>query len=140
VELRGYHAAGLAVIDDRVEHDAEHDDADHHADPQDDHVQVEDGLTDRGDTHRHIHRTGSLASGLYIASGERQQRSSCRQSSRGLAERVANRPECLRATVYSLQTSCLQTMSRIGPVRNSLHHRVSVNPCRYSRVVLAMSF
>jgi hypothetical protein len=32
-------ALGLAELEHRVAHRAEHDDADHHADPQDDHVQ-----------------------------------------------------------------------------------------------------
>ena len=49
VELLGLVADRLAVLDDRVEHHAEHDDEDHHADPDDERVQVVDLPRDRRD-------------------------------------------------------------------------------------------
>ena len=53
-------AGGATVDDHRPEHGPEDDDADHHTDPEDGHVQVEDRMTDFGCTWRHIHGPGRL--------------------------------------------------------------------------------
>jgi hypothetical protein len=56
----GHLPGGAAVHDHRPEHRAKDDDADHHTDPENGHVQVEYSVTDFSRPRRHIHSPGGL--------------------------------------------------------------------------------
>ncbi|MNM76552.1 hypothetical protein D3C81_883790 [compost metagenome] len=60
VEMRRLLPGGTAVDDHRPEHRAEDQYADHDADPEDRHVQIENGAADLGCTRRHVHRPGGI--------------------------------------------------------------------------------
>ena len=60
VELGRYLARGPTVQDHRPEHRAKHDDADHHTDPENGHVQVKHSVADFSSPWRHIRSPGGV--------------------------------------------------------------------------------
>src|SRR5450830_1476473 len=53
-------ASGASVNDHRPEHRTKHDNADHHTDPENGHVQIKDLVTDFRRSRRHIHGPGGM--------------------------------------------------------------------------------
>ena len=68
-------AAGFAVVDDGIEHHAKHANADHHADPEDDHVQVVNLPAHLGGARRHIDLVGFSTGGRRGKAQQHQHRS-----------------------------------------------------------------
>ena len=61
IEVRGHRALRVPELHDRIDHHAEHRDGDHHADPEDQHVQAVDVAAQLRHADRHVQLPGREA-------------------------------------------------------------------------------